>query len=344
MKMVKKVGIFFLALSLFSQIALAQDADSLKREIYSKLKNPTCDMALSECKCPEAKEIKGYIAGLLDSGSAKDEIFYKAAKKFSLKVIADDELKQVIEKRLIQEAGDSRPQIALEPADYFDFGKVDKGQGLAGKTFKLYNKGKKNLVITNIVVSCPCVSVSLIKGDEKSPYFGVKGAPTGWQAELKPNESASLEVVLDLNHKSVSIGGLLREIMLTSNDPLYPTVSITVKAEVVRGPIGGQAVEEGQFSGKLETGVRVVDIVASKFKFEPEPIVVKKGERVRLAARSADVTHSIAIPQFKVNLVIPAGETSFVEFNADKEGVFQSQCSVYCGLGHAKMRGTLIVK
>jgi cytochrome c oxidase subunit 2 len=288
--------------------------------------------------------MKAYIEALLDAGVGKDEIFYNVAKKFSLKVIIDNELRQVIEKRLIQEAGESRPQIVLEPQDYFVFGKVDKRQGIARKNFKLYNKGSGDLIIRNIAVSCPCISVSLIKGSEKSPYFGVEGASGAWQAELKPNESADLEVVLDLNHKGVTEGDLLREIMITSNDPLYPVVSITVKAEVVRGSPGAQAAEGGEFSGKLQGGIRIIGLKASKFKFEPEPIVVKKGERIRLVATSTDVTHGIAISEYKVNLVIPVGKTVSQEFTADKEGRFPTHCSVFCGPGHGKMRGTFIVK
>lgn len=229
-------------LGFFSQTAIAQD---IKTEIYSKLKNPRCNMALAECNCPEAKEIKGYIAGLLDAGITKDDIFYKVAKKFSLKVISDNELKLAIENKLIQEAGENRPLIVLEPADYLDFGKVDKRQGEVRKVFKLSNKGKADLIIRNIAVSCSCVSVSLIKGNEKSPYFGVKGAPEGWQAELKPGENSDLEVVLDLNHKSVREGDLLREIMISSNDPIHPESSVTIKAQVVdKGASSGQGAQE----------------------------------------------------------------------------------------------------
>lgn len=312
--------------------------------VYSKLKNPRCNMVLSECSCPEAKEIKGYIAGLLDAGTDKDDIFYKAAKKFSLKVIWDNEVRQAVEKRLIQEMGENRPKIVLEPADYFDFGKVDKTQGDVRQVFKLHNKGKADLVIKNIRVSCSCTSVSLIKGNEKSPYFGTKGAAKDWQVELKPDESAELEVVLDLNHRSVRVGDLMREVMIASNDPLYPEASVTVKAQVTGEEQGKQTAEAGgKFSGKLAGGVRIIELKASKFKFEPEPIVVKKGERVRLVATSTDVTHGIAIPEYKVNLAIPAGKTASAEFSADKEGSFPTHCSVFCGLGHGKMRGTFVV-
>ena len=97
-------------------------------------------------------------------------------------------------------------------------------------------------------------------------------------------------------------------------------------------------------SGKIENGIRVIRITASRYKFDPDPIVVKLGEKVRLIATSTDVTHGLAIPEFKVNLTISAGKTESAEFIADKRGTFHAHCSVYCGPGHSNMHGTLIVK
>lgn len=100
-----------------------------------------------------------------------------------------------------------------------------------------------------------------------------------------------------------------------------------------------------KLSGELlEDGVRVIEVKASKYKFEPDPIVVKLGEKVRLVLTSTDVAHGIAISEFKVNLTIPAGKTASVEFVADKQGTFHAYCSVYCGSGHGHMHGTFIVQ
>lgn len=48
-------------------------------------------------------------------------------------------------------------------------------------------------------------------------------------------------------------------------------------------------------SGELKDGVRVVEVKARQFEFEPETIVVRKGEKVRLEVTSEDVKHGIAI-------------------------------------------------
>lgn len=97
-------------------------------------------------------------------------------------------------------------------------------------------------------------------------------------------------------------------------------------------------------SGNLEKGVRVINVKASKYKFEPDPIIVKLGEKVRLVVSSTDVAHGLAISEFNVNLSVPAGKTESVEFVADKKGTFHAHCSVYCGQGHAQQQATFIVK
>ncbi len=99
-----------------------------------------------------------------------------------------------------------------------------------------------------------------------------------------------------------------------------------------------------KLSGNVENGTRVIEVKASRYKFEPDPIVVNLGEKVRLIVTSIDVDHGLAISKFKVNLTIPAGKTASVEFVVDKKGAFHAYCSVYCGPGHGHMHATFMVK
>ncbi|MFZ5800438.1 MAG: cupredoxin domain-containing protein [Candidatus Omnitrophota bacterium] len=107
---------------------------------------------------------------------------------------------------------------------------------------------------------------------------------------------------------------------------------------------GNSSGEGPGLSGRIENGVRIIAVKASSYKFEPDPIVVKLGEKVRLVVTSTDVAHGLAIAEFKLRISIPAGKTETVEFIADKKGTFQMRCSVYCGPGHGQMRGELIVR
>jgi heme/copper-type cytochrome/quinol oxidase subunit 2 len=90
--------------------------------------------------------------------------------------------------------------------------------------------------------------------------------------------------------------------------------------------------------------VKTVEITASKFQFDPATITVTEGDRVRLRLHSLDRPHAFAIKAFRVKALIPrAGETITVEFVADRAGSFDFTCAEYCGTGHARMKGRLVV-
>jgi hypothetical protein len=236
MKFSQTINSMFLclfSLIFFSQVVFAQNVDTQKSDIYSKLIDYRCTgMSLDKCDCPAAKEMKAYIDALLEVGVAKEDIFYKVAKKFSPQVILDKQIKSEVEQRLIKEIGDKRAQIIFEPAS-LNFGKVSKKQSKVSKTFKLYNKGNVGLMLSNVRVSCPCVSASLKVGKNKSPYFGVAGAGSGWQAVIEPGKFGELEVALDLNHFSMGMGKQIRNVFVSNNDPLNPEASLKVEIEII---------------------------------------------------------------------------------------------------------------
>ncbi len=90
--------------------------------------------------------------------------------------------------------------------------------------------------------------------------------------------------------------------------------------------------------------VREVRLEAYRFGFSPERIVVKKGDRVRLTATSRDVPHGVFIKEYGVNVKVEKGKEEVVTFTADKAGEFPILCSFYCGVGHHRMRATLVVE
>ena len=100
----------------------------------------------------------------------------------------------------------------------------------------------------------------------------------------------------------------------------------------------------GKPAAKEEQAAKAFHVIASQFRFEPATIDVDEGDRVRLTLTSADVTHSLAIKALKVKVVIPeGGEEVTVEFVAHKPGSFPFVCSEYCGSGHGRMKGRLVV-
>ena len=90
---------------------------------------------------------------------------------------------------------------------------------------------------------------------------------------------------------------------------------------------------------------RVIEVLASRYAFEPATIDVRVGERVRLVMKSADGVHGLEIKKFKVKKEIPRGTAAVtVEFTAVEAGSFPILFSEYCGEGHEEMKGTLVVR
>ena len=89
---------------------------------------------------------------------------------------------------------------------------------------------------------------------------------------------------------------------------------------------------------------RVFNVVASQWAFEPSVIRALKGDHVVLHLRSVDVDHGFRLPEFGVDANLRPGTEQTIEFDADQAGTFSFFCDVFCGAGHAGMRGTLIVE
>jgi heme/copper-type cytochrome/quinol oxidase subunit 2 len=106
----------------------------------------------------------------------------------------------------------------------------------------------------------------------------------------------------------------------------------------------GAAAWARQVKGGGVDEVKTIDVVASRFQFEPATISVMQGDSVRLRLRSADRSHSLALKAFRVKTLIPkGGEVVTVDFVADQVGTFEFICAEYCGTGHSGMKGRLVV-
>jgi cytochrome c oxidase subunit 2 len=89
--------------------------------------------------------------------------------------------------------------------------------------------------------------------------------------------------------------------------------------------------------------VHEVQVVASRFSFEPASIQVVAGESVRLVVRSKDGTHGFAIPKLKIDLHVPGtGEPVTTEFTAPEPGEYEIACSEFCGYGHGQMKAAFL--
>ncbi|HEX7689455.1 MAG TPA: cupredoxin domain-containing protein [Burkholderiaceae bacterium] len=90
---------------------------------------------------------------------------------------------------------------------------------------------------------------------------------------------------------------------------------------------------------------RAIKVVARKFVFIPNEIVVKKGESVLLEFTAPEVAMGFFAPALGLRTLIVPGETARVAWRADAAaGKYDFLCDVFCGDGHEGMNGHLVVQ
>lgn len=89
---------------------------------------------------------------------------------------------------------------------------------------------------------------------------------------------------------------------------------------------------------------REIEMTAKKYEFSPSTITVKKGEHVKLVITALDKDHGFEIEAFKIKQELKKGVPTTVEFKAENAGEFPFKCAKFCGFGHGKMKGKLVVE
>ncbi len=84
-------------------------------------------------------------------------------------------------------------------------------------------------------------------------------------------------------------------------------------------------------------------LISRLWSFDPI-LVLKKGERYRLHLSSLDLQHGLSIQPMNLNLQILPGYDFVVNITPTETGEFSLICNEYCGIGHHKMVGKIIVK
>ncbi|MFO0985689.1 MAG: DUF1573 domain-containing protein, partial [Planctomycetota bacterium] len=167
-------------------------------------------------------------------------------------------------------AGEKRPAPRLK----LDKEELQFGTLLSGEdpkiAVKLENVGDADLLIAKIQASCGCTEPTLVTQSrtvtaKQLDALTAKGTPI----RLVPKETAALEA--HLVSKGL-LGEVLKEIMITSNDPMLPTRPIQVRAHLERG----YKLEPGAFLfDKVKQGeaaTRSVNVVAD---FAPTLEIIK---------------------------------------------------------------------
>ena len=107
--------------------------------------------------------------------------------------------------------------------------------------------------------------------------------------------------------------------------------------------------------------VQVVEITAKKYEYSNSPVHVKSGTKVQLKITAADHDHGFkisavpdgALPNGADGLIFSSaqecwqlkkGETTTIEFLAQRPGTYTFKCCHFCGFGHKGMKGQIIVE
>ena len=86
------------------------------------------------------------------------------------------------------------------------------------------------------------------------------------------------------------------------------------------------------------------NIVAKRFSFEPNQIVIQHGQKVTLHLVSRDVIHGFSLPEFKIEAELLPNQPKDITFIADRKGNFSFITNVVSGRQYASMVGNIIVK
>ena len=88
----------------------------------------------------------------------------------------------------------------------------------------------------------------------------------------------------------------------------------------------------------------MIQITAHRFEFTPSEITIRKGETVKIELNSSDVKHGFYIRGLKVDEKIEPGKQTEVLLTPQTAGTFPTICDHFCGLGHGKMKMTVVVE
>ncbi len=96
-------------------------------------------------------------------------------------------------------------------------------------------------------------------------------------------------------------------------------------------------------NGVVEVWMNVV-----RSHFTPDIVTAKVGDKVIIhltnTEQTADATHGFAVPTRNVMVSLDPGESTTVEFIADKPGTYSYYCTEFCSALHLEMQGWLIVE
>src|SRR5271154_5135243 len=114
-------------------------------------------------------------------------------------------------------------------------------------------------------------------------------------------------------------------------------------------------------NAQADANTKGIEVSAKKYEFSPSEIRVPKGTRVELKVHSVDETHGVKLEVYPEgakekgtpglifehpgdNWKVAKGADQVLDFVAQAPGTYDFKCAKFCGFGHDKMKGKLIVE
>jgi len=136
------------------------------------------------------------------------------------------------------------------------------------------------------------------------------------------------------------MGGVLGFYALASN--IHPPSNVET-IDSSRLHLTEEFAEDNLGVSSNDDGSLTVTMVAARYGFYPQRIVVPTDTRVTFRIASADVLHGVHVPNTNMTTMIVPGYVSEVTTSFPTSGEFSLLCNEYCGLGHDAMWSRLVV-
>ncbi|HLD02098.1 MAG TPA: cupredoxin domain-containing protein [Candidatus Nanoarchaeia archaeon] len=104
------------------------------------------------------------------------------------------------------------------------------------------------------------------------------------------------------------------------------------------------ASETAETSAEAAVDGNLIKVKMRMYEFDPDPIMMKAGEKYIIELTAVDVPHGFLVPDLGVNVRVTPGEVKRVSVIPQEAGTYEVKCHVYCGEGHSNMKGTIIVE
>ena len=201
-------------------------------EMFSEFTCPCCGELIGDCSCGMASERRAFVSGLVAAELTNWETYLAYAVQYGMDGFVSEEAEQLVRDHNLANAPAERPQIVLEPQKV-DLGDVGAKETEAEAKITIKNVGNRDLIVDSLSTSCGCTTASVVNDGLEGPVFGSGTPPDDWSTTIGPGETAELRIDYDPSVHQDARGPMMREIYVSSNDPVDPVIKAAIQLNQV---------------------------------------------------------------------------------------------------------------